>query len=172
LKGFARKDEGLLIYTVEINTLIDASARLVHNQVHKYADINLSFGEEIPLFPGNSQKIEQVLINLIINASQATIENRRGMIDVTSRHTDGQVIIEVKDNGKGMSPRTLNRIFDPFFTTRRARGGTGLGLPIAHRICEEHGGMLSVSSKVGVGTTFTIRIPVKGAQAVSDKGEK
>ncbi|MDZ7816554.1 MAG: ATP-binding protein [Planctomycetota bacterium] len=160
LKRFARRDEGQLIDTVDINTLIHATKRLVHNQVHKNADIELELADDVPEFTGNAQKIEQVLVNLVINASQAMPDDRRGKIEVTSRTEGKDIVIEVKDNGKGMSERTLKRIFDPFYTTRRARGGTGLGLPIAYRIVEEHNGSLSVSSKVGVGTTFTIRIPV------------
>ncbi|MCK4547278.1 MAG: ATP-binding protein, partial [Candidatus Eisenbacteria sp.] len=108
---------------------------------------------------GNAQKIEQVLINLVINASQAMSEDRSGIITL-STHADGEyVTIVVEDNGTGMSDRTMNSIFDPFFTTKRAKGGTGLGLSIAYRIVEEHGGAMSVSSKLGVGTTFTIKIP-------------
>ncbi len=159
LKRFARRDEGLLIDAVDVNTVIDESARLVHNQVHKYADIELNLAPDLPTITGNAQKIEQVLINLVINASQAMSEDRSGIITL-STHADGEyVTIVVEDNGTGMSDRTMNSIFDPFFTTKRAKGGTGLGLSIAYRIVEEHGGAMSVSSKLGVGTTFTIKIP-------------
>jgi signal transduction histidine kinase len=113
------------------------------------------------VFAGNAQKIEQVLVNLILNASQAMPEDRRGRIVVKTRYENGNVVIEVKDNGKGMSERTLKKIFDPFFTTRRASGGTGLGLSIAYRIIEEHGGKISVASKIDAGTVFTIAIPAR-----------
>ena len=73
------------------------------------------------------------------------------------------VVIEVQDNGKGMSEQTIKRIFEPFFTTRRASGGTGLGLAIAYRIIEEHGGTIAVTSKLDVGTTFKISLPIKPA---------
>jgi signal transduction histidine kinase len=73
------------------------------------------------------------------------------------------VIIEVQDNGKGMSEQTIKRIFEPFFTTRRANGGTGLGLAIAYRIVEEHGGAIAVTSKLDVGTTFKISLAMKPA---------
>jgi signal transduction histidine kinase len=161
LKNFARKDEGQLIDTVDVNTVIDAMARLVHNQVHKTSDIELKLQRDLPVFTGNAQKIEQVLINLVINAAEAMPEDRRGLITVTTRKEDGHIIIEVKDNGKGMSDRTLKHIFDPFFTTKRAKGGTGLGLAIAYKIVQEHNGTITVNSRPDVGTTFTLRIPCR-----------
>lgn len=159
LRKFARRDEGELIDDVDVNTIIDESARLVHNQVHKYAEIELDLAHGLPAFTGNSQKIEQVMINLLINAGQAMPEGKKGNIIVKTFEDDGHIVIEVKDNAKGMNEATVKHIFDPFFTTKRAKGGTGLGLSIAYRIIEEHKGTLSVSSKPGAGTTFTIRIP-------------
>lgn len=170
LRTFARKDEGLLVDTIDINTLIEAGTRLVHNEVHKHADIILELGENIPTFVGNAQKIEQVLVNLLVNASQAMREDVRGIIKVRTREDNGNVVFEVEDNGIGMNEKTLKQIFDPFFTTKRAKGGTGLGLAIAYRIVEEHGGTISVSSKPGVGTTFTVRIPIK--KAISQTGQR
>jgi signal transduction histidine kinase len=161
LKRFARRDEGLLIDTVDLNTVIEACARLVHNEVHKHAEIVLELDPAIPAFTGNSQKIEQVLVNLVVNASQAMAEDRPGRIVVRSRTEDGHAVFEVEDNGKGMNEKTVKQIFDPFFTTKRAKGGTGLGLAIAYRIVEEHGGAIAVKSRLGEGSTFTVRIPVK-----------
>ncbi|MCD4657135.1 MAG: PAS domain-containing protein [Planctomycetes bacterium] len=161
LKGFARKDEGLLIDQVDINNVIAESTRLVHNQVHNYAEIELELGNDIPMFQGNAQKIEQIIINLIINASQAMHEEKRGLIKVNTFIEKGEIVVKVEDNGKGMSEGTLNKIFDPFFTTKRAKGGTGLGLSIAYRIIEEHKGKISATSNFGEGTTFTIRIPIR-----------
>ncbi len=161
LKGFARKDEGLLIDKVDINNVIAESTRLVHNQVHNYAEIELELGNDIPIFDGNAQKIEQIIINLIINASQAMSDEKRGLITVTTYVDKSEIVVKVEDNGKGMSEGTLNKIFDPFFTTKRAKGGTGLGLSIAYRIIEEHKGTISATSKLGEGTTFTIRFPIR-----------
>jgi signal transduction histidine kinase len=169
LKRFARRDEGLLIDSVDVNTILDAARRLVHNEVHKFADIELDLASDLPSLTGNSQKIEQVLVNLLINAAQAIPEGRRGLIRAVTRSEGGTLVIEVADNGKGMAERTVKRIFEPFFTTRRANGGTGLGLAIAYRIIEEHGGSIAVTSKLDVGTTFRISLPIKpaggGAQA-------
>jgi two-component system NtrC family sensor kinase len=165
LKRFARKDEGQLIDQVDVNTVIDESARLAHNQVHKSADIELDLAAELPPFTGNAQKLEQVLINLIINASQAMPEERRGTIKIATHREGDDVVITVADDGKGMSERTLRQIFDPFFTTKRAKGGTGLGLSIVYRIIEEHRGRITVSSQPGQGTTFTITLPLRQGPA-------
>ena len=160
LRTFVRKDEGLLVDKVEINTLIEAGTRLVHNQVHKKADIELELEPDLPTFTGNSQKIEQVLINLVVNAGDAMSDAEKGIVTVRTKSGKDVIIIEVEDNGKGMNQNTVKQIFDPFFTTKRASGGTGLGLAIAYKIIEEHGGSIFGASKPGVGTKFTIRIPV------------
>jgi signal transduction histidine kinase len=165
LRTFARKDEGLLVDTIEMNTLIEAGARLVHNEVHKHADIALELADGLPTFIGNAQKIEQVLVNLLVNAGQAMRDDVRGLITVRTRAENGDVVFEVEDNGVGMNEKTQKQIFDPFFTTKRAKGGTGLGLAIVYRIVEEHGGTISVKSKQGAGTTFVARFSAKGAAA-------
>lgn len=162
LRGFARKDEGLLIDTVDVNTLLEATTRLVKNEVHKHAEIVLELGSDLAKFTGNSQKIEQIFVNLIVNAAQSIPDDRKGLITVrTSMDQNDNVVIEIEDNGKGMDEKIQKQIFDPFFTTKRAKGGTGLGLAIAFRIAEEHSGNISVSSRPGAGTRFTIRIPTR-----------
>jgi signal transduction histidine kinase len=170
LRTFTRKDEGLLVDKVDINTLIETAARLVHNEVHKNSDIELDLSPGVPTFTGNSQKIEQVLINLIVNASQAIPDDRRGLIKVATNYENERITVLVEDNGKGMNESTVNQIFNPFFTTKRAKGGTGLGLAIVYRIVEEHNGKVQVKSKPGVGTTFIIRIPT--LQLVTPAGEQ
>ena len=173
LRRFARRDEGLLIDKVDINAIIRESVRLAHNQIHKTADVEVQLAENLPEFKGNIQKIEQVLINLIINAGQAIPEERRGLIEVTTDKDDTHILVEVRDNGSGMSERTIKQVFDPFFTTKRARGGTGLGLSIVYRIIEEHNGTISLSSKVGEGTTFSIKIPYgHGETSTAGDGEE
>ena len=171
LRTFARKDEGLLVDKVDLNTLIEASTRLVHQEVHKRADVELQLAEGLPTFTGNSQKIEQVLINLIVNASQAMPDDRKGLITVRTFTQDKQIVAEIKDNGQGMSEKVMKQIFDPFFTTKRAKGGTGLGLAISYKIIEEHGGRISVTSKQGEGSTFTIRIPYSSTAAAAQPAQ-
>ena len=164
LRGFVRHDDGLLVDQVEINTLVEATTRLVENEVHKRAVICLDLGENIPGFIGNSQKIEQVLVNLLVNAGEAMDDDQRGRITVRTWSDGDNVFIQIEDDGRGMNEKTVNQIFDPFFTTKRGKGGTGLGLAISYRIITEHGGTISVSSQPGAGTTFTINIPVAPAK--------
>jgi len=159
LRSFARKDEGLLVDIVDVNTLLGATTRLVQNEVHKRATIELDLGDDLPTFPGNSQKIEQVLVNLIVNAAQAIPDDIKGKIMVSTVLEKDHVVIRIADNGKGMDEKTRKQIFDPFFTTKRTKGGTGLGLAIVFRIIEEHGGNIAVTSRLHEGTTFIIRIP-------------
>lgn len=167
LRSFARKDEGLLVDVVDVNTLLGTTTRLVQNEVNKRAAIELDLTEDLPSFTGNSQKIEQVLINLIVNAAQAIPDDTRGEVRVSTRLENGQVVIRVQDNGKGMDSKTRKQIFDPFFTTKRTKGGTGLGLAICFRIIEEHGGTISVASHLNKGTTFTVTLPVNPAGTAS-----
>lgn len=168
LKRFARKDEGLLIDTVNLNAIIRESVRLAHNQIHKTADVELQLEDNLPEFKGNVQKIEQIFINLIINASQAMHEDRRGTIDISTEYDDTNVTVRIRDTGSGMSERTIKQVFDPFFTTKRAKGGTGLGLSIVYRIVEEHAGAISVASTIGEGTTFTITIPYQDQESKTE----
>ncbi len=164
LRGFARKDEGLLVDKVDVNTLLGATTRLVQNEVNKHAVIKLDMADNLPHFIGNSQKIEQVLVNLIVNSSQAMSDDKKGLIRVTTCREGNNVVILIADNGRGMDEKTQKQIFDPFFTTKRTKGGTGLGLAISFRIIEEHGGTISVASEFNKGTTFTVRLPIGSNQ--------
>lgn len=158
LRKFARRDEGFLNETVNINVITEACLRLADNQVRRTADVKVNLAPDLPTVVGNSQKLQQVIVNILINASQA-IEKSRGIIFVTTTFDEKEVLLEIKDDGKGMDEKTLSQIFDPFFTTKRHHGGTGLGLSIAYGIVKEHKGTIEVESKVGMGTKFSIHIP-------------
>jgi len=162
LRNYAKKDEGLLTDDIKINNIINNSLRLIDNQIRQHASVELDLDPNIPKFKGNIQKMEQVIVNLLVNASQA-IENGFGKIDVKTRFNEklNHIMIKVKDNGKGMDEKTKKSIFDPFFTTKRNKGGTGLGLSISFRIIKEHSGRIEVNSKLNHGTTFRIYIPIK-----------
>ncbi|MCC6535227.1 MAG: HAMP domain-containing histidine kinase [Burkholderiales bacterium] len=125
----------------------------------KSIEVKKNYGAIPPITCSPSQ-LNQVFLNLVTNAAQAT-EGRAGEIRLTTRAPDPQhVEVEVADNGKGIAPDVLPKIFDPFFTTKEVGKGTGLGLAIAYQIVEAHGGRISVESKPGVGTRFTVRLPV------------
>jgi signal transduction histidine kinase len=167
LRTFARRDEGLLSETVDINKIINSSIRLVQNQVKRVAEVEVELQESLPSVRGNSQKLEQVLVNIFINASHAihersqASERKKGHIWVKSYFHSSNIWITVRDDGTGMSEPTRKRIFDPFFSTKKARQGTGLGLSIAYGIVEEHKGEISVESQLEHGSTFTIRLPAQ-----------
>jgi signal transduction histidine kinase/AraC-like DNA-binding protein len=161
LRNFARKDEGLLTDEIKINDVIKNSIRLVENQIKRHSKINLNLEAGIPELKGSIQKLEQVIVNLLLNASEA-IESNNGNISIQTNFDDSAntIIIKIADNGRGIGGDTIKSIFDPFFTTKRKMGGTGLGLSIAYGIIEEHNGKIKVESKSGIGTTFTISIPI------------
>lgn len=170
LRNFAKKDEGLLTDEVDINHLIQNNLRITEKEVRKHAKMVLNLDPTLPTFKGNSQKIEQVLMNLLINAAQA-IEKEDGLIIIETGLDENKkcVIIKVNDNGKGMDENTRKHIFDPFFTTKRDKGGTGLGLSITYGIITEHSGKIMVDSQPGVGTTFTISIPTSQSSQNQEK---
>jgi polar amino acid transport system substrate-binding protein len=158
LKKFAKRDEGLLNEVVDLNAITEACLRLVDNQVRRTADVKEDFDPNLPTVIGNVQRLQQVIINIVINASQAMGDNR-GTIRVITRFDANDVMLSIQDDGKGMDEKTVRQIFDPFYTTKRHQGGTGLGLSIAYGIVKEHGGRIDVESKVGVGTTFRLYLP-------------
>jgi len=107
---------------------------------------------------GQPYELNQVFINLFVNASYACTDN--GVLTIKSEQEDDHVIVYVKDNGKGISESNILKIFDPFFTTKPVGEGTGLGLPTSHGIIEKHNGHIEVQSEVNVGTCFKITLPL------------
>jgi len=145
---------------VDLAASLEQAIGIVWNQLKYKVTLQREFGE-LPPVVCNAQLINQVVMNLLVNASHAM--DAPGVIRL-STHLDGpDAVITVADTGKGIAPEHLARIFDPFFTTKEAGKGTGLGLSISADIIKKHAGTIAVESEVGVGTTFTIRIPVAGA---------
>ncbi len=163
LRNFARKDDGALKNDIDVNQVIESSLRLVGNQIRRNASVKATLQPDLPLVHGNSQKLQQVLINMLINASQA-IDKKRGHILVSSARVGDEIQLQIQDNGRGMDENTRKMIFDPFFTTKRGQGGTGLGLSIAYGILQEHKGRIEVESKLHHGTTFTIFLPLPAGE--------
>ncbi|MFZ7104718.1 MAG: PAS domain S-box protein, partial [Peptococcaceae bacterium] len=116
---------------------------------------------ELPVVKGNSSQLKQVYLNLISNADFFMYKaHGKGTLTITTEHSKGFVRIIFADDGPGISKKNLNRIFEPFFTTKEVGEGTGLGLSISKGIIEEHGGSISVESRIGKGSTFTVELPV------------
>jgi len=161
LKNFSRLDRSK-VSSYNLNEGLE-STLLLARHVLKNFTVKKSFGDIPPVTCSPSQ-INQVFLNLINNAAQA-MEAGRGVITlITRRHDAEHVAVEVQDNGRGIAPEVLPRIFDPFFTTKDVGKGTGLGLSIAYKIVEQHGGTISVDSAVGVGTKFTVVLPLSAPQ--------
>ncbi len=157
LKDFARAEESGNELT-DLNECVRATVNMVSNEIKYVADLDLQL-REIQKINCSRHQINQVLVNLLVNAGQA-IETH-GTITVTSRQDYDQIYLTVSDTGRGMNEETRKRIFDPFFTTKKLGEGTGLGLSISYGIIKKHGGEISVESEPGKGTTFTVSLPIR-----------
>lgn len=162
LKDFARQDDAALMEPLDLNQVARAAVRLVDRSLRTATSrFEAEYTEPLPLVRGNSQRIEQVLVNLLLNACQALTNQNRGVFLRTFiDHTTNSVGVSVRDEGCGIAPEHLDRLTDPFFTTKRESGGTGLGLSVSAGIVKEHGGSLLFSSPPGQGTTVTLLLPI------------
>jgi PAS domain S-box-containing protein len=163
LKDFARLDENDQSVPVQVNEVIEKTMWIVGAQLRKsIARIDLNLADNLPEIQGHFQKLEQVVANLVVNAANAILKREQGKLTITTRYVRRieSILIEIEDNGIGMAPKMIDRIFDPFFTTRRDAGGTGLGLSVSYGLVQEHKGMIGVQSKRGVGSRFTVFLPI------------
>lgn len=161
LKGFSRTSDERMDEAVDLNRVVDASLNLVANHLKKATrNLVVDLVPNLPPVPGNEHRLEQVVINLLLNACDA-LDSHEAEIRISSRHEKGNAVIEVADEGRGIEAADLPHVADPFFTTRRNAGGTGLGLSISAGIVEEHGGTLSFESTPGRGTTARIVLPLE-----------
>ena len=161
LKDFARQDAGELNESVDINSVIEASVLIAGNLIKKSTDqFSCEYGTDLPEIQGNTQQLEQVIINLLTNACHALEDRGKGIL-ITTSHDAGNIIVEIRDEGTGISSENLEHIMDPFFTTKRSSGGTGLGLSISYNIVKAHGGEMDFTSELGKGTTVVLSLPVR-----------
>jgi len=163
LKDFSRADEGIEMRSVRVNDVIRRTLMIVGGQIRRTVSrMDLRFDDDLPVIRGHFQKLEQVFANLLINACQSVKPGTQGMIAITTRYLDRLkcVAIAIEDNGSGIEPQVVSRLFDPFFTTRRDEGGTGLGLSVSYGLVREHGGVIGVLSRPGVGSRFTVFLPL------------
>jgi CheY-like chemotaxis protein len=168
LLRFGRKTSSK-VEDVQANQLIAEVARAFEKRARDGAvAINTHPADELPIIHVSASELHQVLLNIINNAMDA-LESSGGTIDISTRTDSGSIIIDIADNGPGISEANLSRIFDPFFTTKSVGKGTGLGLSICYGVVRHMGGNITVDSSPGQGTTFHVRIPA-GARAVDDTG--
>lgn len=159
LKNFSRVDQAETAL-IDLNEALETTINIAWNELKYIADLHREFGD-IPRISCFPQQLNQVFLNLLVNAAHALGETH-GDITVHTELQDDQVLVRVSDTGCGMPEEVQRRIFEPFFTTKEVGKGTGLGLSISYDIIKKHGGSIEVQSEVGRGTTFTVRLPVSG----------
>ena len=167
LKDFSRIDANQEWIWTNVHSGIDSTLNIVANEVKYKAELVRDYGE-LPDIECLPSQLNQVVMNLVVNAAHA-IGETRGRIAVRTGVGDGSALgtvwIEVADNGSGIAREHLSRIFDPFFTTKAIGKGTGLGLSLAYGIIQKHGGRIDVETAPGVGTTFRIVLPISHTAA-------
>lgn len=162
LKDFARLDGTQWDARFSLNEPTQAALRLLEHTLRKATDrLQVVLSPGLPQICGSAQKIEQVLINLIVNACQALQDQKQGLFIMTDFDAaKKEVIFVVEDEGCGIPEENVPLLRDPFFTTKRETGGTGLGLSISDTIIKAHGGTMDIESRLGVGTKVTLRLPM------------
>jgi two-component system NtrC family sensor kinase len=147
----------------DLNAIVRATVGLVSHKLKLLnVEAELRLDEALPPLLGDASQVQQVVLNLVMNAAEATRPHGSGRVSVaTSRADDGEdAVIEVTDDGEGMPREALDRIFEPFFTTKDEGKGVGLGLAVVYGIVEAHGGRIEVRTTPGQGTTFEVTLPL------------
>jgi signal transduction histidine kinase len=140
----------------DLVSCIKSTLKIVNNDIKNKCSVQTDF-QTIPMAHANQGEINQVLLNLLVNAGQAVSSD--GTITVSTMSENGMIHVSIKDDGAGIEEKSLDSIFDPFFTTKEVGVGTGLGLSISYGIVQDHGGTITVESEVGQGSTFTVSLP-------------
>lgn len=158
LLNFSRTS-GSAFDELSVNQVVRETLLLIEHQLEKArVQVRIRLEEDLPAIRGNSGKLQQVFLNLFLNARDAM--DSGGVLEIASRSRNGVVEVVVGDSGQGIPPEYLHRIYDPFFTTKSARRGTGLGLSVTYGIVKEHGGIIEVESQPGLGTRFHLEFPI------------
>ena len=161
LKDFSGQKPADLRETVNLNEVVEKTIGLISSLIKRATNnFSCNLDENLPTLQGNSQRLGQVIINLLVNACQALSDPSQAIIITTSYLEESEeIILEIRDTGKGMTSEVLARIKDPFYTTKRDSNGTGLGLSISDTIIRNHRGWLEFRSEPGKGTTATVMLP-------------
>ncbi|HEX7640727.1 MAG TPA: response regulator [Burkholderiaceae bacterium] len=163
LKDFSRVGEAER-QRFELHPGLDSTLNIVNSELKQKAEVVKEYGK-LPVIEGVPAQINQVFLNLLVNAGQAIVNEGEGRIVIRTGCEDGWVWIEVEDNGVGIPADNMTRIFEPFFTTKPVGMGTGLGLSLSYGIVAQHCGRIDVASKVGKGSTFRVWLPVHAPEA-------
>jgi len=169
LLTFARKRQSTRAM-IDVNTLVTETVALRGYERMPTLDVTTQLAPGLPKVFADAHQIQQVLLNLVINAEQAMLEaNGRGALAIRTRHDAERdaAVFEVADNGPGVPIEAQTRIFDPFFTTKEVGKGTGLGLTVAYAIVQEHGGRIRLTTTPGGGATFLVELPLGSVDSAS-----
>jgi signal transduction histidine kinase len=161
LKNFSRQSNVSDQSPLDVNAAVHNALRLSQSTLRKSGVVvHLALAEGLPAIKGNLHNLEQVVLNLVINAAQA-IDHGQGEIAIRTgvTYNDGRVWIQVADNGRGVAPAIADRIFLPFVSDKQAQGGTGLGLSVTYSLVKAHGGDIAFENRPGGGTLFSVRLP-------------
>jgi two-component system, NtrC family, sensor kinase len=162
LLNFSRVSDARFVM-IDLNRVIDDTIQLLESQLRNtQIEVVRSYAAELPLAPGNAPKLQQVFMNLILNARDAMADG--GRLEISTEADADSVIIRFRDSGMGIDPEHLSKIYDPFFTTKQIGKGTGLGLAVSYGIVKDHSGHIDVESKMGEGALFTITLPLATAR--------
>lgn len=162
LKNFSRLDE-MVINNIDLKKEIELTLNILYNKFKGKIEIIKEYEKDIPNIEGYGGQINQVFMNILDNACYATPEG--GKIYIRLKNAESNVIIEFEDTGAGISPEQMEKIFEPFYTTKPVGEGTGLGMSISYKVIQNHNGEIIVKSEVDKGSIFTIKLPVKLAEA-------
>jgi signal transduction histidine kinase len=168
LKDFSRVDASDEWEWADLHAGIDSTLNIVSNEVKYKAEVVREYGS-IPEVQCLPSQLNQVFMNLIVNAAHAIDPARRGKITIRTGATARDVWVEIEDTGSGISRDNLARIFDPFFTTKPVGTGTGLGLSLSYGIIQKHSGQIEVHSEVGKGSTFRVTLPIHQTETAGEQ---
>jgi signal transduction histidine kinase len=162
LKNFSKQSNVAEKSAIQMNTAIKNALRLAQTTLRKSGvQIELELSDDLPLMQGNLQSIEQIILNIVINAIQA-IDHENGIIRIRSgfQKRNGRILVAISDNGRGISAAVADKLFLPFVTDKQKEGGTGLGLSVTYGLVQAHGGDIFFETRREKGTTFTISMPI------------
>jgi signal transduction histidine kinase len=163
LKNYSRQSNVAEKVPLQINQAVKNALRLAKTTLRKSSvHIRLNLAEDLPDIEGNQQSIEQIILNIVINAVQA-IDHNQGEIEISTgfQVKDGRVYINIKDNGRGVAPAIADKIFLPFVTDKQSEGGTGLGLSVTYSLVKAHEGEIRFKSRADSGASFTVYLPTR-----------
>jgi signal transduction histidine kinase len=160
LKDFSRSGAHEEWQIADLHVGLDSTLNMVNNEIKYHAEVVKLYGA-LPMVECLPSQLNQVFMNLLVNAAQAIPPERPGRITIRTGAEDGWAWVEVNDTGSGIAPENLGRIFDPFFTTKPVGQGTGLGLSLSYGIIQKHNGAITVTSESGRGACFRVALPLR-----------